>query len=74
MHRGLPWSKEMLEYAVLDECYPPSSSMTASFSCEKPPMMTVPKSDERSIYKYKGFKHDLNLNHSIQVLLLSFIF
>jgi hypothetical protein len=72
MHRGLPCSKENVR--ILDKVDPPSSSATTSFSCGKPPMMTVPTCDDMSIYKYKGFNKDLNLSRLIQVLLLSFTF
>jgi hypothetical protein len=70
MHGGLPCSKKKLASAKLHEVVPPSSTAMAFFSCEKPPAMI----GLHAMMINKGFEQDFDLNHSIQVLQICFIF
>jgi hypothetical protein len=71
MHWGLPCSKEKVRICGDSQCCPQNSATTASSSCGNPPMPTIPTCDENLI---NNFKQDLDLNGSIQELLLSFRF
>jgi hypothetical protein len=70
MHWGLPYSKEMLEFVNLHEVVPQATLRRPS-PWAKNLHATVPTCDENFTNE---FEQDNDLNHSIQVLLLSFIF